>query len=264
MFRIFFFFPLSYVTYSRLKSFKEWVSWVYLFPLFCFLSYAYYIDVACTLTPWLRQFLLLFFAVLSTYEIGYLYNDLWAVKVENSPTLRVQDPWFVTNFYNLVGARIAFIVVMLVVAYFYSGQLCIAISLFEFVFLLNCLGIAFYFHNVVRGPANIFTFCLLSFLKYFAVLFVISDKLFFVVVFLSFTLIRTLEYGSVKRYITGRFAEFVVSDIDLFRVVYYGIIFFTISVFSLFDLVPWDYLFVVCYFLFYRIGIYAFVRRAAV
>lgn len=262
MFRIVALFPLSYVTYSRLSTFKEWASWFYLFPLFCLLSYIYYSVIPCAIPEFLISFAIIFLVVLALYEIGYLYNDLFAVKVENAPTLRVKNDWFVQNFYGLVGSRVVFIVFSIVGLYINSRQLCVSGYLLNFIVLLACLGFAFYLHNVVRGPGNVLTFCALSFLKYYTVLFLISDNLFFIMVFLSFTFIRTLEYGSVKGYIKGRLAAFIVSDIDFFRVVYYIFLFSAVGIFVLAGMIPLNYLFVVIYFLVYRLGIYALVRRA--
>ena len=264
MHRMVYFFPLAYLTYSRLKSIKEWVSWFYLFPFFCLFSYRYYFTPACAPSFSLISFVIVFLAVMALYEIGYIYNDLRVVKVEVAPTLRVKNEWFVRNLYLLVGYRLIFVFVSVALFYIYSEQLCVSGSVLNFTVSLVCLGGAFYLHNVVRGPANILTFCVLSFLKYYAVLFLIKDTLFFIVIFASFTLIRTLEYASLKDYIKGRFAAFVVSDIDLFRAVYYSLIFSVFSVLAYFGVIRWNYLPVVVYFFVYRLAIYFLVSKRVV
>jgi hypothetical protein len=264
MHRVAYFFPVSYLIYSRIKTIKEWLSWFYLFPLFCLFSYGYYFAPACAPSSFVVSFVVIFLAVMALYEIGYIYNDIRAVKIESAPTLRVKSEWFAQNLYLLVGYRLVFIFGSIFFLYINSKQLCVSGSVLNFIISLSCLGAAFYLHNVVRGPANILTFCVLSFLKYYAVLFLVKDILFFVVVFISFTLIRTLEYSSLKGYIKGAFEDFVVSDIDRFRAVYYGLVFIVFSTFAFFGVAPWNYLPIVVYFFVYRLTIYFLVSKRVV
>ena len=111
----------------------------------------------------------LFFAVL-IYEIGYIHNNVIAIKGEDNPTIRHSrvELRFAENWlFSIILIRVSFS--LLFVLYFlFSGKyfVALAISLVG----AGMLSVFILYNNVRLGAANRFLFFVLRFLRYFLVL----------------------------------------------------------------------------------------------
>lgn len=255
------FVPSSYLIYSRLKNFNEFLSWFYLFPLFCYLSLIIFSNYLCSSLDLLILFSLIFISVLCVYEIGYIFNDLKSIESESNPTLRVDDTWIFQNYKLLILSRIISLPVLALFIIAWNNSVCFLNVFPWFPYFLIILGMAFSIHNRFRGPSNIVTFCLLSFLKYYSVIFLILDKIYFIVFFLSFTLIRTLEYSAGKKYIKGKISILINENIDKFRASYYTLLLIFLTFFAIFGIFNWKYILIPLYFWSYRMLVHCLDLR---
>ena len=115
-------------------------------------------------------YLLLFLPI---YEIGSFYNDYFAVKKENNPTLRIQTG-INYNFLVFVLIRILYVVLAF---YFIKNFLFLAISVF--ILILSLI------HSNIKEEKRIYTMIILRLLKLMPFYLLIKKEInFFVFVFL--------------------------------------------------------------------------------
>lgn len=243
------FLPVSYTVYSRISGKKELLSWIYLFPAYCMLL----TFIFGPADDWVI-FPFVFFAIISLYEIGYLFNDAKSIKNESNPTKRINDSWIFHNFNKLVVVRIIYILFFLFLIYHYDN----GILFYRFLGFLFFLGFAFYIHNKLRGKINVLTFCILSSAKYAATLMLIDDLVVFYMTFAAFPLLRTIEYCSIKGYCKN--IGFIAGHLHEFRVVYYSLFFFISVLLLLLDVLNTSYLLIPFYFMIFRILVLMYSR----
>lgn len=255
--------PLTYLTISRLKTVREWVSWAYLFPLYCFFAYA----VSMSAFPdvnFLIFFFCVFMPVISLYEIGYVYNDTKSSKKELNPTVRVSENEIRSSYNLIIFSRLFYVIFFSLILLFFRTKFDVSYSFVEYLILMALLGVAFCMHNFVRGSYNLLTFLILSFFKYLCVLFAVDSFGIIVITFFSFTFLRAIEYGSIKRYLNSNVSSYVNESRDRFRVVYYLILaiftYFTVA----FGFAKVSTLYCVLYFFIYRLGIFLLTFRAQI
>lgn len=244
------FIPVSYTIHSRIKSKSHFLSWIYLFPLFGVFAHLIYGEANN-----LYIYFILFFAVISVYEVGYLYNDIYTVKSEEKPTERVKNKWFLENFKLLVFSRICFIFISLLIIWLFVSR-----DEFKYFFIfIVLLGFSFCIHNLVRSKWNVLTFLFLVFMKYTCLLVFLHDYTLVFMTFISITLLRTIEYSAVKNYIPS--FHFILKDLDKARVGYYLYIISFSFVLVFFDLIYVEYIFVPLYFFIYRVFVLLVVNN---
>lgn len=235
--------PISYTVESRLKSLKEIVSWIYLFPFYGLLvCYVFNENFQ------LATYALVLLCVVSVYEIGYLFNDLKSSAKEINPTLRVESLWYEENFWALVGARCVSCFVSILIIYVNGSTrdfTALVLSLFTLAF-------AFYLHNKLRGRINTFTFSFLSLVKYSALLCLVGDPFVVLFTFFSFSFLRTIEYSAIKKHFWV-FSTLRIEQFDVFRVKYYVVA--SLVLFGVCFLASLNYLYMLIplYFFIYRV-----------
>lgn len=253
MSKIITFMPLSYLFYSRIDSIKEALSWIYLFPAFCFFVCFFYGSTVLSLVAILK-FVVIFLTVISVYEIGYLFNDLKSSSREKEPSIRVSDCWYQDNFGKLVFLRGIFSLLFFAIFYYVSEP----VVLLQFFIAVLLLSLAFYLHNRIRGRFNVITFLILSFFKYYSVVFLVDDYYVFLLIFFSFPLLRSIEYGLIKGYISLRFAkDLFLNDRHFFRFLY--LLFITLFSFVILsnNNISVYYIFIPLYFLVFRFFLFS-------
>ena len=234
--------PTSYTLYSRISGINVLLSWIYLFPLYCFLVIFFYgTSLAFVAMPFI------YLAVISIYEIGYFYNDMKVVDFEINPTRRVKDAWYFDNFKKLVLSRVLFTIISLIFVRYILGVR----FLFDFILSLLVLAAAFSLHNALRGKANVLTFSFLSFMKYFCMIFVTENLVVVMMTYFSFSFLRTIENASTKGYISN--SEFISKNLDSFRVFYYIPVFLISCSLAYFSILPVHALLIPAYFLLFRL-----------
>lgn len=230
------YFPLSYTFSSRIKTLGERISWLLIYPMF--LSWIVYLFNAN-----FSLFIISFFITISSYEIGYLYNDVITTKKEKNPTIR-HEKYIEDNFYKIIYSRIfSCLIGLLLIYFFYSDS-----NIFLIIFLLILTQLVFFIHNTIRSKLNIISYVFLVTLRYITPIFFILNSQLFFIVFLVFPLCRTLEHSCKKKY-KILFLQKVIKNPDIFRVIYLSLLF----LFIYFVYENNVYLFISGYFLFIRI-----------
>lgn len=169
-------------------------------------------------------FVLAFLAMYVTYEVGYIFNDVYTANKEKKPTQWLDDDkvaYVHDKFPLLVAMRGLYVSVILVVLYIYK------IPNYElFIIGLALMTVAFSFHNYFRGKQNVFTDGALQFFKYTIVLlpFGAGMNLALYVLFIYFEIAfeRTLEFAIGKKHFLKVLQKY---NIDNLRIVYYIILF---------------------------------------
>lgn len=221
--------PGYYLFHSRLKRKTEIISLVYVYPLFLFLLIYFWGDF--DLAKFGLVFIVYFLTWLSFYEIGYLENDVFTIKKEKQPTLRISENAISTveeNYKKILSIRILI-------------GLCSASILFLFNYLdwfsLNILGLffsilitrlSFWLHNKLRSRWNIITYFFLSCGKYLSIPILFYYHLpnftfLIAIILLLFPIPRTLEHAAKIKYDLVKFGK-LIGNLDKFRIIYYLLI----------------------------------------
>lgn len=205
--QLFDFLPIGYVFQSRIITKAERISWFLIFPFFLFIfvvlnDYDYFL------------FTLNFLVIISSYEIGYLYNDIITTRSEKEPTIRHTD-FHEKNFIYCVIIRVAFSVFISTIVWF-------VYDFVSFLWVLTSafmLNLFFYLHNTIRSKFNVITYFLLVCGRYTFPVFIFSTSPQILSVILIFPLCRTLEHACKKKYGFSRLQK-LVGNPDFFRVWY--------------------------------------------
>jgi len=237
--------PYAYFLSTRLKGGVQRISWgfVYFVPIFIF--YGFY-------DAQLLQLLLMYYAVNLVYENGYIQNDVFTIKKESKPSLRLTDrerDYIEANALRIFIFRAAILSLILAVLYHFSSE----DEFYFFLLLLVFLQCIYFFYNSLRGRINLFLIAPLSYFRFYLPLipilvfsgnnFVIGS-LFFIYPFTKF-----LEFFKQPRY-RMKTISCMVSGVDKFRVVYY----FILSIFFGTLLLCWrssNFLFLFCLSFYY-------------
>ncbi|MEX1033243.1 MAG: hypothetical protein WDZ30_07765 [Cellvibrionaceae bacterium] len=222
------FLPGVYFIRSRLRTKHEVISWILINPV-VILMFSWPVS-EISVAGFCIAFVLSFIAWQSTYEIGYIVNDMLTTKSEQSPTLRLSQgerDYFEENFSRIVFGKI--LVTLLALAGVLYLDSMANTTLHVELFVIATLGalLAFWIHNKVRSRANIITYLFLSSFKYLSIplLFYAATDiyLFILTIILSFPLLRTLEHACKVKYGFSWLASFFGS-FDRFRPKYYGVV----------------------------------------
>ena len=280
--------PITYTFQSRIITPFERVSWVVIFPLFLFLVAALFcqnsvqFERSDSLLKLVFDFSLHFVAVVSVYEVGYLYNDFVTTKKERNPTLRQghYHAEYASHFFLHVSWRITLGVAFSAHYWWHYQSWHLALT------LAAILGV-FYIHNTVRNRMNILTYLALVSLRYVGILvgvMLASEPLvheaFFsvkfehimprilelgILVFLAFPLCRTMEHACKKKYGLQSWRR-AIGNFDRFRVKYYAVLLTLVLTYTYWQYIDsqklsWSqstpiFLFIPMYFLVFRVAAY--------
>ncbi|MEZ9057280.1 hypothetical protein [Vibrio pelagius] len=259
--------PGHYMVLSRLKSKPEKISWfiLYILPLL-------YLTIHINGNYSFEVTVLYFIALLSffsIYDLGYIENDVKTVLIEKEPTLRINDTTFkhyTNNYKKYVFVKVSLSVFLIALMYWLSKIWEVELHLALFSLCICATRFVFYCHNKIRSRLNVLTFLFLSSLKYgsIIVLFCSYNELiyYFLISFLMFPLVRTLEHSTKKKYKNHKLASFVSSP-DLFRLKYYFTL-LLISIMVVFLNSNLDVLYptIFTYYLSYRVITYYFSYKS--
>lgn len=172
-------------------------------------------------------FIVGFSAMYATYEIGYIYNDVFTVIKEMEPTkwLSMENNCFVQDKYPLlISSRVIWILICILILIKFQIE-----NALGFVICLCLIHFVFSLHNYFRGIENIFTNGGLQILKYISVLLLFGTGInlmlhcFFICIEIAFE--RTIEYALTRGYIIKKIK---LEKIDTFRIIYYLILSFAV------------------------------------
>lgn len=231
------FLPFEYTFSTRIKTNAERISWFIIFPIFlAFLSY-----LKIDSENWYKV-TFAFLVMMSSYEIGYIYNDNITVTKEKNPTERVKG--FCDNFTfqrAIIGCFIWFVILIfsyyLIFGDFFTYYLAA-------IFLI--IQLVFYAHNRIRNRFNIITYLVLVSCRYLLPICFFIDTTVGILVFFIFPFCRTIEHACKLKY-ELTFLNKRIVNFDLYRVFYYFIMLSVIILFTEHSL-----LYLILYFFVYR------------
>lgn len=214
--------PFFYTAKTRLKRNEKRVAYIFtvILPIFLYaITYSYlnHKDYGITLLATTIGII----GVMSIYEIGYIRNDIYAIKREKDPTLRLSDDeisFVQRNMTTILAVKYIIALIALVCIF--------ALKLDWIYYLIGLVLIeVFYFaHNLFRGKISIFTFFVLNTLKYVVPLLFIGGRVYTLIAVFIFAISipRTIEKSAQKKF-NIKVIQTVLDNIDLnyMRVMYY-------------------------------------------
>ncbi|MEZ4859229.1 MAG: hypothetical protein R2781_10500 [Flavobacteriaceae bacterium] len=219
--------PGYYLFYSRLKRKSELFSLLYVYPLFLF--GIIYISKDFLFLNYFITFILGMIIWISSYEIGYLENDVFTIKKEKNPTLRISEDKIQSiekNFSKIRFFKIGISVLGIGALYFMDKQGFIECNLLFFLIGMLLSRSSFYAHNTLRSRWNIVTYFFLSTTKYLSITVLFLDFKIaystFLTVALLFPLPRTLEHAAKVKYGLNTYSKWI-GNLDTFRLKYYTV-----------------------------------------
>lgn len=204
----------------------------------------------------LLEFALGILSLFSVYEIGYIYNDIYATTREKNGRQWVDHEHMqdIKRKYPIyIAARVLYVSLSIF-------ALCLLECPNAHWFLL-CLGILYLIytaHNYIRGPLNTITFMSLYILKYSMTLILFTSNwmefmAYSIFLFLEIGLERTIAYGHKKKYI---FKTFKFSDSNRNRIAYCSIILLIAAIMTIYNSFYKSFLIGTLYVFSYRIICY--------
>ncbi|WP_210466230.1 hypothetical protein [Rufibacter roseolus] len=189
-----FLFPFTYFFRSRLQTltdivFHLYYEWVLAFVLLFYFSGN---EIGSSVV----NFLLAYIAFISIYEIGYLGNDVYSVRNELNPRLRVKN-FNPSNFQLLIWVLFRIAIFLGITIY-----LDVLDSAKWWTFY-TAIVLFFYLHNVIKQKElKTFTFVNLAFTRFLAPIFIFLSKeqllLIIPSVLICYVFYRTLTYMDSK------------------------------------------------------------------
>lgn len=169
----------------------------------------------------LISYIVSFVAMYVVYEIGYIYNDVYTVGFEKSPTYRLSegDYKYVRKKYPLmISTRLGVVIASVCYFFYYNSRIVLT-----YILLLFLLYLIYSIHNYTRSKVTAFTMLGIVWLKYLIPIVSFMDKSnAFECVLLSLCIIpfpRFVEYGS-KDYCH----LFKLRQYGRFRIIYYAVL----------------------------------------
>jgi len=186
--------PFTYFFKSRLQAAKDIVFHFYYEWLIAFLLLYYFTDFNLLFS--IKFFLAGYLAFISIYEIGYLGNDVYSVRNEENPRLRIKD-------FNPSNVQLAFWIgfrILIFLSITFWLQVHDQINWWVFY---GTIGVFFWLHNVLKQKElKIFTFINLAFTRFLAPVFIALEpgdlSLIAPGILLNYVFYRTLTYMDSK------------------------------------------------------------------
>lgn len=234
-------FPYVYGLNTRSRTIYYKIAFFvnYLIPLFIYL----FVDNHFVFSTRLIVFLLGLTATYCIYENGYVDNDYITTKREKNPSIRITsiEVKFIDKYYLLIiSIHRLYAFICVVGIYILSGSL----RAFMVIGFLLALDFAYAWHNTFRSYFNLITLIVITFFKYYIPVYAVAgyNKELVFNITLSFAILRGFEH-LIK---FEKFSEcFIVRNIELFRVLYYGLVFgvsfflfYTLRVTVIFVIIP--------------------------
>ena len=212
--------PFAYFFTTRLKGVIHKISWICIYFISISILYIYF-NPQDSILHSLFVLLIVFCIIDMIYSNGYIQNDVITTKKEINPTLRL-DTLLLTkmrqNFISIMFGRTLIILILFWILYTIDYA-----HMLSFAFLMLTLQFLYIIYNSQRSIINLLLIPFLSFLRFFAMLLPIIYNDFYTLtaLFTLYPLPKFLEFSTQKRYKTAAFTSKVISNFDIFRVIYY-------------------------------------------
>lgn len=254
--------PFYYLFHSRLGARQDKISWVLVHPL-----PVIYLSITASELPWavaLVAAICGLVAFQSLYEIGYIHNDVFTVKTETQPTLRLHA----REAQEIERLAVPIVVIRLVMfvslALLATGWLGIS-RLTAFAFVAAVVMVAFLIHNLNRSRINVASYAFLAAGRYAAVPLLLKglDPAVLSAALLMMPVPRTIEHACKPKYGFTHLQKCIV-PFTSFRFNYY--LAATIAWVSVAQLAGWQLWpgLVLAYLLMYRLLVWVSIRRGVV
>lgn len=238
--------PFSYFFRSRLQSLTDIIFHFYYEWLLAFLLLFYFsgFDVYSSI----GNFLLAYLAFIAIYEIGYLGNDIYSVRYETHPRMRIKD-------LNPNNIQLTVWIVFRVIVFLSITHYLALWASYAWWAFYSAIILFFYLHNKLRQKElKTFTFINLAFVRFMAPIFIFlnSDHLLLIIpsVFLCYVFYRTLTYMDSKKLL-----KMPSRPLPSFKVNYYLLI-GGVSILLSFILNSYLPIFINAYYLFFWLTFY--------
>lgn len=257
--------PFRYLYISRFTHISEWLSLLWIFPIY--LVYLIFGIYELPLIPHVGSFLVGFAAWMSIYEIGYMENDAITTQRERFPNFRIpaEQMAFIEDNLVAIRARRLLIFAVLVGLNGLLGWWTLT-QIGWFILWVSMARLFFVLHNRIRSRANIATYFGLCLAKYtvFPFLYLCTSQGWepYLVVLVSFVLLRTTEHGTKEKY--GLLSlQRRIGSLDTFRAIYYAVATLLAAIAFLFWEVSAVFVLSLGYFLLFRGAIWLMIKKGA-
>jgi hypothetical protein len=211
-----FYIPFLYSFRTRFKTWNKLISWgfIYVTPLLM-LSWFYsgYYGICISL--------LNIVLVYAAYELGYIFNDVYTIRNEKKPTLRLAGfelKYCEDKIFYIVFARVAWVFALLFLMAFFN------FSYLYGLLVVVLIGIVYVLYNSIRNRFNLALHFILVNLRYTSIVFPFLMMNDIGAVMLLFPVINLLERCSEPRFELVFFQKLVFSNKKSGRYLYYFIL----------------------------------------
>ncbi|MGL4759956.1 MAG: hypothetical protein ACRCWG_00635 [Sarcina sp.] len=253
--------PFFYTFYTRIKGNAKRVAYLFTFiiPIFIYgitVGIHQKIDLSGIIWTIIGSVITLI-GTMSVYEIGYIRNDVFTIKKEKNPTLRLKKTellYVEKNIKTVVIIKYLIAVASVIILFLIGYKIAL------YVIGLLLIEIFYFIHNKIRGKLSILSFFILSTLRYVVPLTILNINIgiTLLVFILVISIPRATEKASEKKF-NIRFLSFITYGINLnyIRAIYYLAL--TVIIFAQYITfrIPIMYVVLSLYYLFYRGGIAA-------
>lgn len=212
--------PFLYTLYSRGGGLSIVNNYVYGPTIL--IAYALFMIDSVTIPLVIGVSVLSYVLFAMVYEIGYMINDLWAIKYEEKPTLRTEVEYSVSDILKFISIRVTVVFVVLSLVWLFDYQS--SFFLTKYTWLLAILLVVYILHNFIHlfdMRLRILTFSLLKvafwFIPafYFFLLLKTEESLAYVLIFLGALLFYLYSYMTAKKIINQFLKKWLPYDLEL-------------------------------------------------
>lgn len=252
--------PFFYTFYTRIKGNGKRIAYLFTFIIPVFL-YAFVTinNSKESITSIAIAIVVSLIGTMSIYEIGYIRNDVFTIKKEKNPTLRLKKEELTYVEMNIkVILLIKYIITLIsLVIIFFMGY-----NALQYLVGLILIEVVYFIHNTIRGKLSIVSFFILSTLRYIVPLVILNTKL--EITILVFILVisvpRTIEKAAEKKF-NIKVLNFVNESIDInfLRFIYYIALVINVLAQLFTNRISYLFLILSVYYLIYRGLIFAII-----
>lgn len=214
--------PFYYTFYSRIKGKSKRIAYLFTFiiPIMLF-AFTTLNSIGGTFYNGFIGTIIALLGTMSVYEIGYIRNDVFTIKKEINPTLRLtkdECEFVEKNIKNILIFKYSIAVISVIIIFL------LGLQGIEYFLGLVLIEVFYYAHNNIRNRWSILSFFILSTLRYCVPLVIFNQNVLIAIsVFVLVASIpRTFEKAAEKKYnIKFMISIFDALDKNLFRVIYY-------------------------------------------
>ncbi|WP_297521425.1 hypothetical protein [uncultured Clostridium sp.] len=216
--------PFFYTLYTRTKGMGKKVAYLFtfIFPVLLYAVTVAYNNKSNFLLT-IVTIIISLIGTMSIYEIGYIRNDVFTIKKEKNPTLRLRREELEYVEKKIIPILIIKygIAILSIVLTFVLGM-----NFINYIIGLILIEVFYFIHNSVRGKLSIGSFFVLSTLRYITPLMVLHTNVVstIIVFILIISIPRTLEKAAEKKFNIKNLSFIRNSNLNILRAIYYIIL----------------------------------------